>query len=168
MPVPTNVGPSVAIDEQLSAADCLALLSRVCFAHLAFVQDGHANVLPIRYSYLDGWVYFRADLSLRGVITRNPWLVLSITERESATRVTSVIARGGCYETHATGTAASDAAALRGIMELRDRTTRDREARPHVRRSLTVFRLHVDELRGVSASVPCPASGRPHETTDEA
>lgn len=157
----SNVGPSAFLDRQMARADCEALLGRVCFGHLALARDGHADVRPIRYAYRDGWVYFRADLSLRKVIARNPWLVLSVTELEDPTCVSSVVVRGGCYETERTGTTLGDAAALAGIMELRDRAAASREPGPRVRRSSTVFRLHVDELRGVTALVPCPAGERP-------
>lgn len=157
MRVNSNVGPLMSVDTQITRAECEVALRRVCFGHLAFVRAGHADVLPIRYAYLEGWVYFRADLNLRRIIAQSPWLALSVTELDSGNRVSSIIVRGGCYETEGTGTGAGDAAALRGIMELRDPTTTGRERKPRVRRSSIVFRLHVDELRGVSVSVPCPA-----------
>jgi nitroimidazol reductase NimA-like FMN-containing flavoprotein (pyridoxamine 5'-phosphate oxidase superfamily) len=157
----SNVGPSEFLDTRMTATDCKAVLRRVCFGHLAFTQERHADVRPIRYTYRDDWVYFRADLSLRRVIARAPWLVLSVTEVEDETHVSSVIVRGGCYETKNTGSVVGDAAALQGIMELRDRAPVNRELAPRVRRSSIVFRLHVDELRGVRAFVPCPADARP-------
>ena len=156
----SNVGPSEFLDTRMTATDCEAVLRRVCFGHLAFVRDGHADVRPIRYAYREDWVYFRADLSLRQIIARAPWLVLSVTELEDAMHVSSVIVRGGCYETEKTGSVLGDAAALQGIMELRDRVPANRERAPRVRRSSIVFRLHVDELRGVRAFVPCPPGGR--------
>ncbi len=157
MTVVSNVGPSEFVDTRLTATDCEAVLRRVCFGHLAFVREGQADVRPIRYAYREDWVYFRADLSLRRVIARTPWLVLSVTELEDATHVASVIVRGGCYVTKNTGSVLGDAVAFQGIIELRDRVPSDRERAPRVRRSSTVFRLHVDELRGVRAFVPCPA-----------
>jgi len=158
MTVVSNVGPSEVLDTPMTATDCEAVLRRVCFGHLAFIRDGHADVRPIRYAYREDWVYFRADLSLRHVIARSPWLVLSVTELEDATHVSSVIVRGGCYETKNTGSVIGDAAAFQGIIALRDRVPSDRERAPRVRRSSIVFRLHVDELRGVRAFVPCPAA----------
>jgi nitroimidazol reductase NimA-like FMN-containing flavoprotein (pyridoxamine 5'-phosphate oxidase superfamily) len=159
MPATPNVGPSKSADESMSVKNSEALLRRACFGHLAFARDGHADVLPIRYTFLEGWVYFRADLGLSEVIAHNPWLVLSVTEFQDANLVSTVIVRGGCYQTEQTGTTIGDAAALRGIMELRDRAAGpERKARG--RRSSTVFRLHVDEMRGITALVPCPARDR--------
>ena len=160
MPGTPNVGPSKSADESMSAKNCEALLRRACFGHLAFARDGHADVLPIRYIFLEGWVYFRADLGLSEVIAHNPWLVLSVTEFQDANLVSSVIVRGGCYQTEQTGTTIGDAAALRGIMQLRDRAMVGPQRKPRGRRSSTVFRLHVDEMRGITALVPRPASDR--------
>jgi nitroimidazol reductase NimA-like FMN-containing flavoprotein (pyridoxamine 5'-phosphate oxidase superfamily) len=155
-----NVGPSEFLDTPMKTADCEAVLRRACFGHLAFAWERNADVRPIRYAYREDWVYFRADLSLRKIIAASPWLVLSVTEFQDRTRVSSVIVRGGCYETESTGTTFGDAAALQGIMELRDRAPVNPERAPRVRRTSTVFRLHVDELRGVTAFVPCPAGER--------
>jgi hypothetical protein len=155
MPATPTVGPSKSADESMSAKNCEALLRRACFGQLAFARDGHADVLPIRYTFLEGWVYFRADLGLSEVIAHNPWLVLSVTEFQDANVVSTVIVRGGCYQTEQTGTTIGDAAALRGIIELRDRAMGGPERKRRGRPSSTVFRLHVDEMRGITALVPC-------------
>ena len=163
MTVSPNVGPSEFVDVPMKTADCEALLRRACFGHLAFASERHADVRPIRYVYREDWVYFRADPSLRKVIAASPWLVLSVTELQNPTHISSVIVRGGCYEAEATGSALGDAAALQGIMELRDSAPANLGRAPRVRRSSTVYRLHVDELRGVTAFVPCPAGGEGRE-----
>jgi nitroimidazol reductase NimA-like FMN-containing flavoprotein (pyridoxamine 5'-phosphate oxidase superfamily) len=163
MTVAPNVGPSEFLDTPMKTADCRAVLRRGCFGHLAFAWERHVEARPIRYAYREDWVYFRADLSLRKVIAASPWLLLSVTEQQSPTRVSSVIVRGGCYETEATGTTLGNAAALQGIMELRDRASAKPRRAPRVRRSSTVYRLHVDEVRGVTAFVPCPAGGESRE-----
>ncbi|HXT17467.1 MAG TPA: pyridoxamine 5'-phosphate oxidase family protein [Gemmatimonadaceae bacterium] len=154
-----NVGPSQFLDTPMTTAECEALLRRACFGHLAFSTGRHADVRPIRYAYREDWVYFRADVGLRKIIAASPWLLLSATELQDPTRVSSVIVRGGCYEAESTGSTLGDAVALQGIMELRDRASVNPRRAPRVRRSSTVFRLHVDELRGVTAFVPCPAGG---------
>ena len=51
-------------------------------------------------------------------------------------------------------------------MELRDRPAVGRERAPRVRRSSTVYRLHVDELRGITAFVPCPAGTRSYDAPE--
>jgi len=166
MTATSNVGPAQFIDTQMPTAECEAVLARACFGHLAFVRQGQVDVRPTRYAYVDGWVYFRADIGLRKVIAASPWLALSVTQLEDATHVTSVVARGGCYETERTGTAVGDASAMDGIMELRDRPRTGPDRAPRVRRASTVFRLHVDDLRGITAAVPCPAGERPYDAVE--
>ena len=166
MTATSNVGPVQFVDTQMPTEECEAVLGRACFGHLAFVRQGHVDVMPTRYAYLDGWIYFRADIELRKLIAASPWLALSVTQLEDPMRVTSVVARGGCYETERTGTALGDASALHGIMELRDRPSAAPERAPRVKRASTVFRLHVDELRGVTATVPCPAGERPYDAVE--
>jgi nitroimidazol reductase NimA-like FMN-containing flavoprotein (pyridoxamine 5'-phosphate oxidase superfamily) len=142
------------------------VLRRICFGHLTFAREGRVDVLPIRYTFLEGWVYFRADLKLRDVIAGAPWLALSVTELADATHFTSVIVHGGCYETQDTGSIAGDAAALKGIMELRDRSSTVRSTEDHGSRTSTVFRLHCDDMRGVTTFVPCPAGERPFDAAE--
>lgn len=157
---------AVATDNTLTAEECETLLRRTCFGHLAFVRSDHADVLPVRFAFVDRWVYFRADAALRSVIAHNPWLVLSVTELRDVTHVSSVVVRGGCYVTERSGSTADDAAALRGIIELRDRPAVGRERAPRVERSSIVFRLHVDELRGTTTFVPCPAGARAYDLVE--
>jgi nitroimidazol reductase NimA-like FMN-containing flavoprotein (pyridoxamine 5'-phosphate oxidase superfamily) len=160
---PTISGSSPDGEAILTTTDCLEVLGRVCFGHLAFSRGRKVGVLPIRYALLDGWVYFRANSALRDWIARSPWLCLSITEVRDETQHLSVIVRGGCYAAESTGSAAGDADALRGIVALRDRakvgpkTTQPRD------RTLTVFRLRTEEMEGSVTHVPCPAGERPYD-----
>lgn len=162
----TNVGPSQSPDEILTHAECADLLRRVCFGHLTFAREGHLDVLPLRYAYVQPWVYFRADLRLREVIAAAPWLVLSVTEAVDNTHFNSVVVHGGCYVAEDTGSMAGDEAAFRGIMDLRDRQFATRSRDHHQARTSTVFRLHCDEMRGVTTLVPCPAGERPLDAAD--
>lgn len=162
----TNVGPSQSADEPLTRAECEAALQRVCFGHLAFSRQRHVDVLPTRYAFLDGWVYFRADVELREVINGSPWLVLAVTELVDVTHVTSVVVRGSCHETQDTGSEKGDADALRGIVKLRDRASIGRTKTDNVSRTSTVFRMHCDEIRGMTTCVPCPAGERPYDAME--
>lgn len=161
--MPPTIGRRSPSDETaLRTEHCLDLVGRVCFGHLAFSRGRHIDVLPVRYALEDGWVFFRADFDLRHWIARSPWLCLSVTEiRDSAHA--SVVVRGGCYAAEDTGSAAGDSSAQRGIVALRDRarvgpmTTRRRK------RTLGIFRLRVEEVRGTVTVVPCPAGRRPYD-----
>jgi nitroimidazol reductase NimA-like FMN-containing flavoprotein (pyridoxamine 5'-phosphate oxidase superfamily) len=160
---PTIVSASPDSEAALTTSDCLDILGRVCFGHLAFSRGRHVGVIPVRYALHDGWAYFRADSSLRDRIARSPWLCLSITELREDTLHISVVVRGACYPAEGTGSEASDAAALQGIVALRDRAPVGPATRKPVDRRLSVFRLHAEELEGSVTVVPCPAGLRPYD-----
>ena len=99
-----TVSPALRSTNQvLSQEDCQATLGRTCFGHLAFAHDGRADVMPVRFAFIAGWLYFRADLELRMAIATNPVVTLAVTELRDITHFDSVIVRGGCYETEMTG-----------------------------------------------------------------
>jgi nitroimidazol reductase NimA-like FMN-containing flavoprotein (pyridoxamine 5'-phosphate oxidase superfamily) len=162
----TNVPPLHSADELISRDECEAILRRTCFGHLSLIREGGVHVQPIRYAYVDGWVYFRADPAMRDVITHHPWVVISVNELRDVTHVGSVIVRGGCYATEDTGSSASDAAAMRGIIELRDRATVGRSAKARTERTSTVFRVHAEEMQGTIVFVPCPAGERGYDEVE--
>lgn len=162
---PTIVHGSAEGDVSLTTDDCQDVLGRVCFGHLSFSRGRHVGVIPIRYALQDGWVYFRADSSLREWIARSPWLCLSITELRDDTRHVSVVVRGGCYPTEGTGSTSGDEAALRGVVALRDRARVGPKA-TQTDRTQTVFRLKVEEMEGSVTLVPCPAAMRPYDEAE--
>jgi len=148
----------------LSSTVCRALLARTCFGHLSLIRRTHVDTLPIRFAFADGWLYFRADNALRHALGHNSWVTISITETIDQTHVMSVVARGACYGTEHTGSADDDLAALRGIMRLRDRVPVGVARARWVERTSTVVRMHIDELRGRTTLVPCPAGGESRRT----
>ena len=150
---------------RLTTEGCLDTLGRVCFGHLAFLRGRHIRVLPIRYAFHEGWVFFRADSELRDWIALSPWLALSVTEvRDSAH--TSVVVRGGCYPTEGTGSARGDADAHEGVVALRDRPRVGPRAIGRQERKLSVFRLRAEDVHGSVTMVPCPAGQRPYDDAE--
>jgi nitroimidazol reductase NimA-like FMN-containing flavoprotein (pyridoxamine 5'-phosphate oxidase superfamily) len=138
---------------------CRAVLERCCFGHLSFAREAHVDVVPIRFAFLEGSLYFRADSAMRANIDHNRWAVISVVDMMDSTHFASVVAHGACYATEETGSPRGDAAALRGILRLRDRVPRTITRPRRDSRTSIVFRLHVDTLRGSTTVVPCPAGG---------
>jgi len=134
---------------------CRALLERVCFGHLAFNGDGGIDAVAVRFVFVEGWVYFVADRHLRHALTNNAWVALSVADVLDADEVASVVVRGACYLTERTGSAQSDAAALRGIVRLRERQPEAVTHLQRIARTHSVLRLHVERLRGVTMQLPC-------------
>lgn len=142
------------LPQLLSGDDCRAALARSRFGHLAFTRNSHVEAMPVRFAFVDGWVYFRANGALRSAIASNPWVVVSIAETRDPTTIHTVVARGACYATERTGSASQDAAAMRGIMQLRDPQPVGESRTGKAERASIVFRMHVDHLRGYRTFCP--------------
>jgi nitroimidazol reductase NimA-like FMN-containing flavoprotein (pyridoxamine 5'-phosphate oxidase superfamily) len=147
-PVSTNAS-------SLSREACTSLLARSCFGHLAFANRTEPQILPVRLVVSEGWIYFRADRVLARAIRHNAWVAVTVSERIDATHVASVIANGACYATDRTGSWKDDAAALRGIVKLRDRVPSSVTGRRRMERTQTIFRVHLEDVRGTITVVPC-------------
>src|SRR5690242_11621190 len=106
---PIDVLPAASPFTALSVNACRAMLERTCFGHLAFVRQTHVDALPIRFAFVDPWLYFQADHALRHALGHNAWVAVSIDESVDATHMASVVARGACYATERTGSRDSDA-----------------------------------------------------------
>lgn len=153
-------GLATALDAaRLSRKQCLAMLERSCFAHLAFVRRTHADVVPIRIAFSEGWLYFRADRELSETIGRNAWVAITVSERLSSARYATVVVQGTCYATENTGSRGGDATAFRGILKLRDPTPATAAQRRRKERTLVILRVRVEEMRGTLSVVPCDAPG---------
>jgi len=114
------------------------------------------DAVPIRFTFLDGWLYFGADAALRKEVGHNVWVAVAVAAPAQSDRWVSVVARGTCYATEHTGTAAVDAAAQRGIVRLREQAGAPRPGTRRAARTSVVFRMHVEEMRGRMIDAPCP------------
>jgi nitroimidazol reductase NimA-like FMN-containing flavoprotein (pyridoxamine 5'-phosphate oxidase superfamily) len=141
--------PRASTNRALSALECEAIFARARFAHLSFVRRTHPHVTPIRMVFSEGWVYFRADRTLSAAIRRNAWVAITVTECVDDADVASVVALGTCYDADQPGSWVHEAAALRGIVKLRDRTPATAGRRRHIARTLSIYRVRVDELQGI-------------------
>lgn len=152
---PTDIPAEPTSRRDLSADECRAVLEHVAFGHLAFARRAHVDAVPIRFVLVGSWLYFRASAHLRHDIARNRWALIASTDAGDATHLASVVVRGACYSAEETGSAASDAVALNGIIRLRNSAGTAATRKPHIeRRTQTVFRMHVDTLCGYADFVP--------------
>jgi hypothetical protein len=159
---------SPGVSRELSADACRAVLERTCFGHLSYNSDGRIDAAAVRFVFVEGWVYFAADRRLRHALGNNSWVVISVADVLDANEVASVIVSGTCYHTERTGSARSDASALRGVVRLREREPAGATQLRRIARTHTVLRLHVDGLRGVTTRLPCTkAAAHNHLSTRE-
>lgn len=139
-----------------TAAACAAFLEEHCFGHLVLARGTQVDAVPIRFTFLDGWLYFGADAALRDEVGHNVWVAVAVAAPAEHDRWASVVVRGTCYATENTGTAAVDAAALRGIVRLREQAGEPVPSGHRAPRASVVFRMHVEDLRGRMIAAPCP------------
>jgi len=84
------------------------------------------------------------------------WVAVAVAAPAENGRWISVVARGTCYATENTGTAAVDAAALHGIVRLREQTGEPAPRGHRAPRASVVFRMHIEDLHGRMIAAPCP------------
>ena len=131
------------------------MLERTCFGHLAYNSEGRIDGAPVRFVFVEGWVYFAADRGLRRALANNSWVVIVVSDVLDSEHVASVVSRGTCYHTERTGSARSDAAALRGIVRLRNREPAAATHLRRIARTHSVVRMHVEQLHGATTRLPC-------------
>jgi hypothetical protein len=131
------------------------VLARTCFGSLAYNDHGRIAATPIRLVFVEGWLYFAAAGELRRAIASDSWAVISVSDVLDAQHVASVVVRGHCVEAQHTGSERSDAAALRGIVRLRDREPAAAGQLRRRSRTHSVLRLRVDQPRGATTRLPC-------------
>jgi nitroimidazol reductase NimA-like FMN-containing flavoprotein (pyridoxamine 5'-phosphate oxidase superfamily) len=159
-PQRTRGRSSSARRSAFTAGACAEWLEHNCFGHLVLARGTHVDAVPIRYVFVDRWLYFGAASSLRKAIDHNVWVALAVAVPTEPGRWVSVVARGACYATEHTGTAVADAAALRGIIRLRKQGPSTSGGAHRKTRSSIIFRMHVEELRGRMVRAPCPPAER--------
>lgn len=147
--------PPGAPPPELSEDACRSVLARTCFGSLAYNNHGRIDATPIRLVFVEGWLYFAAGGGLRRAIANDPWAVISVSDVLDAQHVASVVVRGFCVETRQTGSARNDAAALRGIVRLRDREPAAATQLRRRSRSHSVLRLRVEQPCGATTRLPC-------------
>jgi nitroimidazol reductase NimA-like FMN-containing flavoprotein (pyridoxamine 5'-phosphate oxidase superfamily) len=154
----SRVRPPARRASTFTAAACAAFLDQHCFGHLVLARGTHVDAVPIRFAFLDGWLYFGANAALRNEVGRNVWVAVAVAAPMQRDRWASIVARGTCYATEHTGTAAVDAAALRGIVRLREQAGAAKPGAHRAARTSVVFRMHVEEMHGRMIDAPCPAA----------
>ena len=136
----------------LTRTQCEALLKRNVVGRIAFAERAHVDIVPISYVYVAGWLYARADAPMRTAIRRNRWVAVEVAEVHDVRRWQSVVVRGACYPVHDTGSAASDAAAARGVDLLRAKVPVITLPGLDAPGAAIVYRVHADDITGLKAA----------------
>jgi nitroimidazol reductase NimA-like FMN-containing flavoprotein (pyridoxamine 5'-phosphate oxidase superfamily) len=140
-----------AVLRRLSPRQCETVLARNTVGRIAFAHRGQVNIAPMLYVFVDGWLYARADASMRTAIRHNRWVAVEVAEVTGVSEWRSVVARGTCYSTTA-GPSTVDDAIADGTAQLRSRVPEmSRRGGGGAPFRTAIYRVHVDELTGYAA-----------------
>lgn len=138
---------------ELDRSECERILREHRVGRLAFTLHDRVDIEPISYAYDDGWLYCRSAPGTKiDVLARHPWVAFEVDEVSGPFDWRSVVVKGTAYFVEPDGTPEQREAYRRAVNALRKiAPSAFTEADPTPQRAL-IFRIHVNEVRGRSAS----------------
>jgi nitroimidazol reductase NimA-like FMN-containing flavoprotein (pyridoxamine 5'-phosphate oxidase superfamily) len=136
---------------KLGAARCRALLKRHHAGRIAFTFKNRVDIEPIGYVLSGQWLYCRTAVGTKlALMRRNPWVAFEVDEVEGAFDWRSVVVHGAAYFLSPEGDVHPEYdRAVRILRTIDPRILTDDDAAPA---RTTLFRIHIDEVTGRSAS----------------
>ena len=143
---------SPIVFSELSTSECEAILARAQHGRLAFNRADRVDIEPIHFVYESGWIYGRTGSGTKLTsLGHVPWVAFEVDEYDALFDWRSVVIKGTVYLIEREATANVDelyAEALELLRRQIPQTLTDDDPTPE---RTTLFRLHVDEMRGRSA-----------------
>lgn len=134
------------------------ILSRNHVGRIAFAFHDRVDIEPIHYVFDSGWIYGRTGQGTKlATLAHHRWVAFEVDEVTDLFDWRSVVVKGAFYLVDADTPMQHDPAFTRGVELLRSllpETLRADDPAPFRR---SVFRIHLDEVTGRSAS----SSGEP-------
>jgi uncharacterized protein len=82
----------------LSPEECEEVLQRNSVGRLGVVADERIEIVPLHYSFDDGWIFGRTTMGRKlGSIHRNWWVAFEVDEVDATFDWRSVVVHGGFY-----------------------------------------------------------------------
>ncbi len=137
----------------LDRAESDAILARNHVGRVAFSYKDHVDIEPIHYVFAEGWLYGRTKYGTKlRTLAHNRWLAFETEEIDGMFDWRSVVVKGALYLLEKDGTQSDAYDKAVGIFRTfiphafdADDPTPDRNV---------MFRIHVDQVTGRSASAP--------------
>ena len=138
---------------ELDRVECDVILARNHVGRVAFSYKDHVDIEPIHYVYADGWLYGRTKYGTKlRTLAHNRWLAFETEEIDGTFDWRSVVVKGALYLLESNGAQADSYSRAVEIFRTliphafdADDPTPDRDV---------MFRIHVDQVTGRSASSP--------------
>jgi uncharacterized protein len=156
VPVPSGpvgpVRPRVPRIAKLGLAACKAILTRNYVGRLAYVFHDAVDIVPLHYTYEDGWLYGRTSPGPKlRKLHHHQWVAFEVDEVEDWFEWRSVVVRGGLYQLDE-GLALPDVREHALEVLRRFMPAALTEADPVPSRTM-LFRIHIDSMTGRRATL---------------
>ena len=144
---------------ELPPEECEALLARNQVARLAYAFRDRVDIEPVHYRYVDGWLYVRTAAGTKlEMILHHPWVAFEVDEVEDTFEWRSVVGHGSFLLLDPQGSELQVRAWKRAIDALRSVVPETWASNDPVAFRNVVFGIHINDLRGRSASLHASAT----------
>lgn len=137
----------------LTAAECHALLARHYVGRIALAHNNRVDIFPIHYVHDSGWIYCRTAAGQKlEMAVHNRWVAFEVDEVDALFDWRSVVVKGGLYLLRREGSDQEHEIYEKGVAMIRRLVPETMTADDPLPERAIVFRIHVDEISGRSAS----------------
>ncbi len=138
---------------ELRPEECEQILGRNHVGRIAFAFHDRVDIEPIHYVFDNGWLYGRTGQGTKiATLAHNPWVAFEVDEVKGLFDWQSVVVKGAFYLIDADTSTRQDPAFARGVELLRALLPQTLTADDPAPFRRSVFRIHMDEVTGRSAS----------------
>lgn len=129
-----------------------AFLGGHTHGRIAFAFRDRVDIEPIHYVYEDGWIYGRTQPGAKlTLLQRNPWVAFEVDEVHGTFDWTSVVAKGTVYFLGEEATEFAEEKYEHVLARLRELVPEALTEGDPVPNRTVLFRLFVDDVRGVES-----------------
>ena len=138
---------------ELTRAECDELLARNHVGRLAFTFHDRVDVEPVHYVYADGWLHGRTGPGAKlSTLRHHPWVAFEVDEVKGLFNWRSVVVHGVVHIPDADGAPSDREALAATLAQLRTLLPEALESDDPAPERLVLFRIHIDEITGRSAT----------------
>ena len=138
---------------ELTRAECDALLERNLVGRIAFTFRDRVDIEPVHYVYAKGWLHGRTSLGTKlATLRHHPWIAFEVDEIQGLYDWRSVIVHGAVHLPDREGSPSDHDAFESTLGLIRKLEPLALEPGDPTPQRQVLFRIHVDELTGRSAT----------------
>lgn len=138
---------------ELTADECHALLGRHNVGRIALAHNNRVDIFPIHFVPDGGWIYCRTAAGQKlEMAVHNRWVAFEVDEVHALFDWESVVVKGGLYLLRRDGSDQEREIYDKGLALIRRLVPETMTPGDPLPDRAIIFRIHVDEISGRSAS----------------